>query len=277
MEHGLLIDETHLQVDLGVFGLTVGAEILVAQATRELVVAIDAGDHQCLLVELRALRKSVEFPLVDAAGNDVVPRAFRGGLDEKRGFHLEKTMAGEIVTRCHRRFMTQAKIALHLRSAQMQVAILQGEFLSCTLGLFQLEGKDLAAIENLQTVGRHFHGSRGHLGVHHIIGTGTHLPHHRDHILLTQRLRRVPQFLVFSSQHDLSHSVTVAEIDEDQASMISPGRNPSVESDRLSHLRGREFTAGMRPLKALHESPPGSGCFPEPAAVVSGRKRPVRT
>ena len=53
-------DEGHLDVDLGELGLAVGPQVLVAEAAGELVVALEAGDHQQLLEQLRRLRQGVE-------------------------------------------------------------------------------------------------------------------------------------------------------------------------------------------------------------------------
>ena len=43
------------------FRLAVGAQVLVAKAARDLVVAVDAGDHEDLLEDLRRLRQRVEL------------------------------------------------------------------------------------------------------------------------------------------------------------------------------------------------------------------------
>ena len=49
----LLVHEGHLHVDLRELGLTVGSQVLVAEAARELDVALQAADHQDLLEQLR--------------------------------------------------------------------------------------------------------------------------------------------------------------------------------------------------------------------------------
>ena len=59
--------ERHLDVDLRELGLAVGAQVLVAEAARDLEVAVEARDHQDLLEELRRLRQRVELAVVDAA------------------------------------------------------------------------------------------------------------------------------------------------------------------------------------------------------------------
>jgi hypothetical protein len=48
-----LVEEGGLDIDLGELRLPVGAQILVAEALGDLVVAIKAGHHQQLLEQLR--------------------------------------------------------------------------------------------------------------------------------------------------------------------------------------------------------------------------------
>ena len=78
----VLVHEGHLDIDLGELGLTVGTQVLVAEALGNLVVALDATDHEQLLQELRGLRQSVEVARLDAAGDDEVAGA--SGVDLNR-------------------------------------------------------------------------------------------------------------------------------------------------------------------------------------------------
>jgi len=52
-----LIRTVFKEVDLREFRLTVGAKVFVAEALDDLIVAVEAGDHQELLEELRRLRQ----------------------------------------------------------------------------------------------------------------------------------------------------------------------------------------------------------------------------
>ena len=76
-EELLAIGEAHLGVELRDLLDAVGAEILVPEADRDLVVAVEAGDHRQLLEDLRALRQREEPPLVQPARHDEVARALR--------------------------------------------------------------------------------------------------------------------------------------------------------------------------------------------------------
>jgi len=76
-KHVGLLDKAHLDVELVELARqAVGARILVAEARRDLKIAIEAGDHDELLVDLRRLRQGVELAFVKARGHQKVARAF---------------------------------------------------------------------------------------------------------------------------------------------------------------------------------------------------------
>ncbi len=77
-EDGFPAREAHLQIDLGELKLAVGALVLVAEAAGDLEVAVEAGDHEDLLEDLRRLREGVELAGMDAAGDQKIARALRG-------------------------------------------------------------------------------------------------------------------------------------------------------------------------------------------------------
>ena len=84
--------EGDLQVDLGELGLTVGAQVFVAEAARDLEVLVEAGDHEDLLEDLRRLRQRVELAGMNAAGDEVVARAFGRGARHEGRFDLVEAL-----------------------------------------------------------------------------------------------------------------------------------------------------------------------------------------
>ena len=59
-EQVLLVGEGHLDVELGDLLHAVGAEVFVPEADGDLVVAVEAADHEQLLEDLRRLRQREE-------------------------------------------------------------------------------------------------------------------------------------------------------------------------------------------------------------------------
>ena len=82
----------HLDVELGELGLAVGAEVLVAVAAGDLVVALHAGDHEQLLEQLRGLRQGVPGARLQARGHQEVARALGRRAGEGRGLDLEEVL-----------------------------------------------------------------------------------------------------------------------------------------------------------------------------------------
>ena len=74
----LLIDKAHLAVYLCELWLTVGSEVLVAEALCYLEVAVESAHHQQLLQCLRALRQSIELSWIHSRWNDKVACALWG-------------------------------------------------------------------------------------------------------------------------------------------------------------------------------------------------------
>jgi hypothetical protein len=68
LEQELAIGERHLHVELRDLLDAVGTQILVAEADRDLVVAVEAGHHRELLQDLRALREREEPALCRRLG-----------------------------------------------------------------------------------------------------------------------------------------------------------------------------------------------------------------
>src|SRR3712207_9041615 len=73
---------TLFRSELRELGLPVGAQVLVAEAAGDLVVALEAGHHQQLLEELRRLGQRVELARAEPARHEEVARPL-GGRDRK--------------------------------------------------------------------------------------------------------------------------------------------------------------------------------------------------
>ena len=137
------MDVAHLAVDLGKFRLTIGTQILVAEALHHLEVPVDTGDHQQLLVGLRGLRKGVELSRIHPRGDDKVSRALRSGLDQERRLHLHKLLSIEVATDqlCHP--VAEGEIAHHIGSANVEVAVLHPQLITAIRLFLDREGRGL--------------------------------------------------------------------------------------------------------------------------------------
>ncbi len=119
------VGKRELQVDLGELRLAVGAQILVAEAARNLEVAVEAADHQQLLEDLRRLRQCVELAGMDAARDEVIARALGRRARHVRRLNLVEALARKIVADGQCDAVAHLDVGVHLRTAQVEVAIFQ--------------------------------------------------------------------------------------------------------------------------------------------------------
>ena len=121
----VLFDEAHFEIDLGEFGLAVGAEVLIAEAASDLEVAFDAADHENLLVLLGRLRQGVEGAWADAAGHEVVAGAFGRAFAEDGRFDFHETIGVKHVAADLGDAVAEAEIGDDAGAAHVEVAVLE--------------------------------------------------------------------------------------------------------------------------------------------------------
>jgi len=139
-DHVARVDERHLEVDLRELGLAVGAQVLVAEAARDLVVALDPADHQQLLEELRALRQRVELSGVDPRRDEVVARPLGRRLGQDRGLDLPEPLAVQD-SRIARSSRSGSPARLHPLAPNVEIAPRQSRFLARNLHAGRLHGQ----------------------------------------------------------------------------------------------------------------------------------------
>ena len=128
-EDVLLLDEAHLEVELGELGLAVGAQILVAEAAGDLVVALVAAHHQQLLEQLRRLRQRVERARGQPRRHEEVARALGRRARQDRRLDLEEVVRVEVVAdRPVDRVAHDHRVA-HVLAAQVEHPVAQADHL----------------------------------------------------------------------------------------------------------------------------------------------------
>ena len=125
-KHVVLLDEAHFEVELvELAGQAVGARILVAEAWRDLEIAVEARDHEQLLVLLRRLRQRVELAGMDARRHQEVARTFRRrSRQDRRRIFGEARLAHALA---HRGDDLRARhdVPVQRLAAQVEEAVLQ--------------------------------------------------------------------------------------------------------------------------------------------------------
>ena len=152
----LPLDERHLNVDLCEFRLAIGPQILVAITAGELKVFVHPGAHEDLLVLLRRLGQGVKLAGVDSAGDEEFPRALRRALEQGRRLDFEEALFLHEHPRGGGDPAAQTHVVDHLRSTQVEVAMLEAQLLvhlGRDLGVVDGERQHVGVVEHFQFVG----------------------------------------------------------------------------------------------------------------------------
>ncbi|RMR55269.1 hypothetical protein ALP83_05645 [Pseudomonas syringae pv. actinidiae] len=230
----LFIEETGLDVDLSEFRLTVGTQVFVAEALGDLIVAVKASHHQQLLEQLRRLRKSEKAARVCATWHQIVASTFRCGAGQDRRLDVEKAVVIQIAADAGGDARTQTQLLGHFRTAQVDKAITQACFFA-DVGIFiQWEWRSLGLVQHFEFVTQNLDGTRRHVRVHGTCRTSTNLAHDLDHVLATHAVSGGEAVGTIRVEHDLGHAFTVADIEEDNASVVTTTVDPSAKGNFLA-------------------------------------------
>ena len=254
LEDVVLLDEAHLDVDLGELGLAVEAQVLVAEAAHDLEVPVEAGDHVELLEELRALGERVELARVEPRGDEEVPRAPRRVLHHEGRLELEEALLGEVVPGEVVHPGPRHERLLQRGPAQVEVAVLEPLLLTRVDLVVDLERGGLGAVEDLEVGGVDLDLAGAELRVHvrpsrDDLAADAHAVLEAE--LAGQLVHLRPDVLL---EDDLGEPFTVAQIDEDRPAVVAPVGYPAEEDDVLTELFLGEFTAGVRALELRDEA-----------------------
>ena len=232
-QHIVLLDEAHLDVELVELARqAVGARILVAEARRDLEVAIEAGHHQELLVLLRRLRQGVELAGVNARRHQEVARAFGARGGEDRRLELEETLALHAPAHRIDDPAAQHDVGVQLFAPQVEEAVLEPGVLGVRQVAEdrqrQLAGRpehfDVAHV-NLDQAGRHV-GIFGALGALADLAVD-------PHDVFGAQLFGLLEGGRIRIDHALGDAVMVAKIDEQHAAVVADAMAPARQADRL--------------------------------------------
>ena len=279
VEHVLALGESHLEVELAELELPVGAEILVAPARCDLVVAVEPADHAELLEDLRRLRereelaglKSDRYEEVASAFGRAAGHARRPDVDEALGIHRT----------AHRsdRGVLKAEVPLHAAAAQVEPAVLDPQRLVDVL-LVDLERQRRRAREDRQAVDLDLDLTGRQVRVDGFCCPRDDLPFGLEHELVADLPGRECRVGSALGVHDeLKLSGVVAQIDEDETAVVAAGVRPPGDRDPLSDVVASEFAAievaPAHVVSVATTSSRATTCSPSPRRLIVAS--PART
>jgi hypothetical protein len=95
--HDVVLGEKgRLDVQLGELRLAVGAQVLVPETAHDLVVAVEARDHQQLFEDLWRLWQGEELARMRTRGHQIVARALRCRLGKHRRLEIDEAVVIQV-------------------------------------------------------------------------------------------------------------------------------------------------------------------------------------
>ncbi len=182
-----------------------------------------------------------------AAGHEEVARALGRGLEEGRGLDLGEVAPVQRLADSKGEVVAQLEVGGHLGTAQIQVAVAQAHVFARVHAVLDLEGRRLRGVEHLDLGHEHLDLTGLDAGVLHALGTLAHRAGHHDRPLQAHALRGVEgrAARVLGVKGDLRHALAVAQIDEDQAAMVTPVPHPAGQGHGLADIIISQLSTGM--------------------------------
>ena len=230
--------ERGFAVDLGELRLPVGAQVFIAKALGDLVVAIEARHHQQLLEQLGRLRQREEMAGMHPRRHQVIARALRRGLGEHRRFDVDEAVRIEKLAHLHRHPVAQHQVVLHLRAAQIEHPVSQPGGLGQVF-VVELERRRHRGIEDLELLGQHLDRAAFQLRIDGAFRAPAHLADHLHAEFVADPVGGLEHLDPVRVAHHLGQALAIAQIDEDHPAMIAAAMNPAEQRDHLIEMGGR--------------------------------------
>ena len=244
-EHVVLRDEAHLDVELVELARqAVGARVFIAEAGRDLEVAVEARHHQQLLVLLRRLRQRIEFAGMDAARHQEVARAFRRRGGQDRCLEFEKSLL--LHAPAHRIDDRAAghDVVVQLLAAQVEEAVFEPDVLGIFLFAEHRQRQFAGLAQHLDIGDEQFDRAGRQVGILGALGAPAHPavePHHpfRPQLLDLAEHRRI------GIGDALGQPVMVTQVDEQHAAMVADTMAPAGQPRGLVDVVFAQRAAGV--------------------------------
>ena len=227
------VEEGRFNIDLREFRLTVGAKVFVAEALDDLIVAVEAGDHQELLEELRRLRQGEETAVLNAGRNEVVAGAFRRGARQHRGFDVDEAVLVEELAEGHGSAIARAEVLLHDTAAKVEHAVRQTRGFG-EVFVIEVERRRDRRVEDLEFMAENFDAAGDERFVLRAFRTGAHDADDPETEFVAALVGRGEDFGTVRVADDLNDALAVAKVDEDHAAVVATTMSPAEKSHGLT-------------------------------------------
>ena len=239
----VLLYEAGLDIDLSELRLTVGAEVFVTETAGDLEITLEAGDHEELLVLLRSLGKRKKLARAETGRHEEVARAFGCWVREDGRLHFDEALGVEVIPSSGGDLVPSADVAVQALAAEVEVTVFHPQILIGKLAV-ELEGQHVGFVQDGESGGDDLHLARADFAIFRAFEAGGHFALNLEDIFVTQVVTFGGELRVlFRTEDNLGEALAVAEVDEDDATVVACRIHPSAELDALPDVGLADFVA----------------------------------
>ena len=179
-----------------------------------------------------------------AAGNEKIARALGRRLGEDRRFDLKKALPAQAFADGQRNIVAQAEVALHLETAQINVAVFEADFLVLN-GLFgRRKGRQARVVQDEQLGGLDLDLAGLHFGIDGVLRAQAHFAHGGDHVLGANLLALCVAFgRELFIQNNLTDAGAVSQVEEDEVAVVAAAVDPAHQHHLPAGVGGAQRAA----------------------------------
>ena len=208
------------------------------------------GHHKDLLVLLGRLGQRVKLAWMQSARDEEFTGAFRCTLEQRGRFNLEEALFLHEYPRRSGHAAPQTHVVDHLRPAQVEIAVLEAEFLvdlGGDLRVVDAERQHVGVVQHLELLSYDLDEAGVDLLVLRALGADADLAGDADDTLAMKPRGGLEQVgrKVARIKHRLCSAFAVSDIDKEDSAQVSVGMYPAVEGDDLSNVFLAYFVAVM--------------------------------
>ena len=209
---------------------TVGAGVFVAETGGDLEVAVDAANHEELLELLGGLREGIEFAWMQAGRDEKVASTLWGGVGKNRSGDFGEITLVHVITNEAIELRATLHEVLHGGATEVEEAVFETHFLggfgTIVVGV---DRERLGFVEEGEVFDDEFDGAGGDVGVDEVGSTFAHFAGGGENKFVADRFGKLEGFCGFWSDDKLDDAGVVAEVDKNQATMITTGVDPTSD------------------------------------------------
>ena len=223
VDYIVFLNERHLDVNLSKLGLTICAKVFIAEATCNLVIALNAANHQHLLELLRALRQCIELAGVRTGRNNIVTCAFRSGVCQDRRFNLKEAALVKSRAHCLGNNMAKLQVCIHLGTTKVEITPLHASGFIGFDTVFDGERRSNRGVQHLNGACQNLDFTCCHIRVNGFVQARANLAGNLQGVFAAQMLSYMEVLFAYAIgvNNNLGVTLTITQVYEDKTAMVA--------------------------------------------------------